>query len=88
MACDVIMTRVGRHHDITPLQPRSSIMAAVSQKEQRAYIKIEYLRRKTWKEIHESLCEACGGSAVSDDQCSGRPIEVTELDILKKLRKF
>ena len=39
-------------------------MAAVSQEEQRAYIKIEYLRGKTGIEIYENLCEACGTSSV------------------------
>ena len=40
-------------------------MAEVSYEEQRAYIKIEYLRGKSGKEIHENLCEACCGSVVS-----------------------
>jgi histone-lysine N-methyltransferase SETMAR len=40
-------------------------MAAVSVDEQRAYIKIEYLRGKTGKEIADNLQEACGDSAVS-----------------------
>ena len=39
-------------------------MAAVSQEEQHAYIKIEYLRGKTGIEIYENLCEACGTSSV------------------------
>ena len=38
-------------------------MAAVSQIEQRAYIKIEYFRGITGKN-KENLREACGGSAV------------------------
>lgn len=40
-------------------------MAAISQEEQRSYIKIEHLRGKTGREIHENLCEACGPYAVS-----------------------
>lgn len=40
-------------------------MSTVSQAEQRAYIKIEFLRGKTGKEIYENLSEACGGSTVS-----------------------
>lgn len=50
---------------MTSSERRSSVMAAVSQEEQRAYIKIEYLRGKTGKEIHENLHEACGKSSVS-----------------------
>ena len=42
----------------------SRVMAAVSQEEQRAYIKIEYLRGKTCMEIYENLHEACGKSSV------------------------
>ena len=40
-------------------------MAAVSVEEQRSYIKIEHLRGKSDKEIHEKLCEACGNNALS-----------------------
>ena len=36
----------------------SSVMAAVSQEEQRGYIKIEYLRRKTGMEIYIKLAES------------------------------
>jgi len=37
---------------------------AVRHREQHAYIKIEYLRENTGKEIHENFCEACDGCAV------------------------
>ena len=40
-------------------------MAALSVEEQGSYIKIEYLRGKSGKEIHENLCEACGNNALS-----------------------
>ena len=40
-------------------------MVAVSVEEQRSYIKIEYLRGKSGKEIHEHLCEACGNNVLS-----------------------
>ena len=42
-----------------------SVIAAVSQEEQHAYIKIEYLRGKTGIEIYENLIESCGTSSVS-----------------------
>ena len=47
-------------------------MAAVSV-EQRSYIKIEYLRGKSGKEIYENLCEACGNNALSYDGTVNRP---------------
>ena len=40
-------------------------MAAVSVEEQLLYIKIEYLRGKLGKEIHENVREACGNNALS-----------------------
>ena len=40
-------------------------MTVVSVEEQRSYIKIEYLREKSGKEIHQNLCEACGNNALS-----------------------
>ena len=36
----------------------------VSIEEQWSYIKIEYLRGKSGKEIHANLCEACGNNAL------------------------
>ena len=42
-----------------------NVMAAVSVEEQWSYIKTEYLRGKSGKEIHENLCEACGNNALS-----------------------
>ena len=39
-------------------------MAAVSIEEQQSYIKIEYLREKLGKEIHENLCEAYANNAL------------------------
>lgn len=40
-------------------------MDAVTVDDQRSFIKIEVLRGKTGKEIHDALTEACGGYAVS-----------------------
>jgi len=41
-----------------------SVLDAVRHRERHAYIKIEYLRENTGKEIHENFCEACDGCAV------------------------
>ena len=46
-------------------------MAAVSVEEQRSYIKIEYIREKSGKEIHENLCGACGNNALLLRQSTG-----------------
>lgn len=45
-----------------------SVMAAVTSQDQRSYIKIECLRNKTAKEIHNSLQEVCGTSVLSYSQ--------------------
>ena len=50
---------------MTSPERHASVKAAVSQEEQRAHIKIEYLKGKTGIEIYENLCEACGTSSVS-----------------------
>ena len=46
-------------YNVTSSEHLSNFMAAVSQEEQREYIKIEYLRGKTGMEIYENLHEAC-----------------------------
>ena len=53
------------HENVTSSERHASVMAAVSQEEQHAYIKIEYLRGKTGIEMYENLCEAWGTSSVS-----------------------
>ena len=49
---------------MTSSERHASVIAAFSQEEQRAYIKIE-LRGKLGMEIYGNLCEACGTSSVS-----------------------
>ena len=50
---------------MTSSKRQASVIAAVSQEEPCAYIKIECLRGKTGMELYENLCEACGTSSVS-----------------------
>ena len=55
-----------KHHtDIMSFVRSWNVMAVVSVEEQRSYIKVEYLRGKLGKKIHENLCEACGNNALS-----------------------
>ena len=44
------------------------IAVAVSSEEQRIYIKIESYRKKKAREIHVTLEEVCGKSALSNSQ--------------------
>ena len=74
-------------------------MVAVSV-EQRSYIRIEYLRGKSGKEIHENLCEACGNNTggyigrfsagkadISDEARSGKPHEATDPYHVEKVKE-